>query len=171
MTRGTMPNTEKIKMLNRLTPHLKAAAQLVKTASLLKVSMSKKKPNPKNIPVPMLFNEKRQVEARVPAQIAVRYRAIKGENETEAAFDHHEDVKVSFSKNVSSGGIFLVTKEDLDFESLLHLHVFLPHRPEFISVLARVMWTDQEGAGLCFVGMRQAEAAVLKEHIGKISKS
>jgi len=157
-------------MLNRLTPHLKAAAQLVKIASLLKISMPNKKQAgySKNVTVPLLFNEKRQIESRVPAQIAVRYRAIKGENEAEAAFDHHDDVKVSFSKNVSSGGIFLVTKEDLDFESLLHLHIFLPHTPEFISVLARVMWTDKEGAGLCFVDMKQAEVAVLKEQIRKI---
>jgi Tfp pilus assembly protein PilZ len=167
-----MPNIEKIKMLNRLTPHFKAAAQLVRTTSLLKISMSNKKQSgySKNTSMPLLFNEKRQVEARVPAQIAVRYRAIKGENETEAVFDHHDEVKVSFSKNVSSGGIFLVTKEELDFESLLHLHIFLPHTPQFISVLARVMWTDQEGAGLCFVGMKQAEVERLKEQIEKIKK-
>ncbi len=167
-----MPNTEKIKMLNRLTPHLKAAAQLVKTASLLKISMANKKTRDRspNTNTPMLFNEKRQVETRVSAKIPVRYRAIKNENETEAAFDHHDDVKVSFSKNVSSGGIFLVTKDELDFESLLHLHVFLPHSPEFVSVLARVMWTDKEGAGLCFVGMKQAELERLKDQIRKITR-
>jgi hypothetical protein len=163
-----MPNTEKIKMLNRLTPHLKAAAQLVKTASLLKISMSNKKQPDHTKHTPIHFSEKRQVEARVPAKIPVRYRALKGGDESEAAFDHHEDVKVSFSKNVSSSGMFLVTKEELYFESLLHLHIFLPNTHEFVSVLARVMWTDREGAGLCFVGMKQAELAALKEHIGKI---
>ena len=46
--------------------------------------------------------------------------------------------------NISLGGVFLVTKEELPVESLVRLHLFLPSMP-FISTLARGLWTDQQG--------------------------
>ncbi len=118
----------------------------------------------------MSYTEKRKIEKRVPAKIPVRYMEVREDVQDEISQEHHDHVRVSFSKNISSGGIFLITQEELTVEGLLRLHLFLPSSPEFISVLARVMWTDQEGAGLCFVGMKQKELEGLKEQIAQMSE-
>jgi hypothetical protein len=163
---GTVTEIDKNKIAGRLAPHLKKAAEAV--------SLFKRKPSDHS-PVhskaePASYNEKRQVEKRVRAQIPVRYLPVHEDQQQEISREHHDRVRVSFSKNVSSGGIFLITKEELTVEGLLRLHLFLPSSSEFISVLARVMWTDREGAGLCFVGMKQKELERLKEQVGQMTE-
>ena len=164
-----MSETYKNKIFERLSPHLKNAAKAVRTVSSFGFNRGKmsspQHPKSESSDHGIPFSEKRKIEKRVSAKIPVRYLAIEGEQEHEILEKHHDQVQVSFSKNISSGGIFLCTQEELTVESLLRLHLFLPSSVDFVSVLARVMWTDQEGAGLCFVGMKQKEMERLKEEL------
>lgn len=125
---------------------------------LLKGSMSKS----------ILFQEKRKVQERILAKVPIRYWSVRDE-ETEILFDRNLDVKVSYSMNISLGGVFLVTKEELPVESLIRLHLFLPSQP-FLSTLARVLWTDVQGAGVCFVGMKPKEVESLKEYLTQLKE-
>jgi len=118
------------------------------------------------MPKDTLFREKRKVQQRILAKVPIRYWSIRDE-ETEILFERNLDVKVSYSMNISLGGVFLVTKEELPVESLVRLHLFLPTVP-FISTLARVLWTDVQGAGVCFVGMKTKEVESLKEYLTQI---
>jgi hypothetical protein len=115
-----------------------------------------------------LFGEKRKVQQRILAKIPIRYWGIRDE-ETEILFEQNLEVKVSYSMNVSLGGIYLVTKEELPVESMVRLHLFLPSTP-FISTLAKVLWTDKQGAGVCFVGMKPREVATLKEYLTQLAE-
>jgi hypothetical protein len=121
-----------------------------------------------SMPKDILFLEKRKVQERILAKIPIRYWSIRDE-ETEILFERNLDVKVSYSMNISLGGVFLVTKEELQVESMIRLHLFLPSTP-FVSTLARVLWTDPQGAGVCFVGMKPKEVAALKEYLTQLKE-
>lgn len=163
-----MATIENNNIIQHLGSRLKAVVQLVK-------------PGPPKVPTPItdledatrketVVDEKRLVQQRVRVKFPVRFREIRDEKETEITAEHHDRVKVSYSKNLSEGGMFIVTKEELYFDYLLRLHIFLPSTPIFISTLARVIWTDEEGAGVSFVAMEPPDMESLKAYIGKIAQ-
>jgi hypothetical protein len=169
-----MATTETPNIFDRLGLHLRTAALIVKTSSLFHARSTaknrdrflKKTPTPKE----MIPHERRIVEQRVVAKIPVRYRAVHDEDDSEIAFAESKEVKVSYSMNVSSGGMYIATKEELPVESLLRLHIFPLSASFYISTLARIMWTDKGGAGVCFEGMRPKEVETLKEYIRNVVK-
>lgn len=161
-----MAAIENNNIIQHLVSRLKAAVQLVKNASVPAPAPVK---NPQRDPRTP-FSEKRMVQQRVRVKFPVRYRAIRDEKESEITAEYHDGVQVSYSKNLSEGGMFIVTKEELYFDYLLRLHIFLPSTPVFISTLARVIWTDEEGAGVCFVAMELRDVETLKGYIGKIAQ-
>lgn len=162
-----MATIENNYLIQDLASRLKAAVQLVKNASVQAHIPIK------NIEVELQekpYSEKRMVQQRVRVKFPLRFREIHDEQETEITAEHHDHVKVSHSKNLSEGGMFIVTKDELRFDYLLRLHVFLPSQPIFISTLARVIWTDEEGAGVSFVAMEPRDVETLKQYISKIAR-
>jgi hypothetical protein len=163
-----MATIENNNIIQHLGSRLKAAVQLVKIGSsqaptpILKLEGV--------FPEVTVISEKRLVQQRVRVKFPIRFREIRDEKETEITAEHHDRVKVSYSKNLSEGGMFIVTREELYFDYLLRLHIFLPSTPLFISTLARVIWTDEEGAGVSFVGMEPRDKESLKAYIGKIAQ-
>ncbi|GEM_PF-2956656 len=163
-----MATTKNNNIIQHLGSRLKAAVQLVKTAYSQGPIPIK---NFENTHLEETFiSEKRLVQQRVRVKFPVRFREIRNEKEAEITAEQHDRVKVSYSKNLSERGMFIVTKEELYFDYLLRLHIFLPSTPLFISTLARVIWTDEEGAGVSFVAMEPRDMESLKEYIGKIAQ-
>jgi hypothetical protein len=163
-----MATIENNNIIQHLGSRLKAAVQLIKTgASQAPVPINNLE---NHSPEETVISEKRMVHQRVRVKFPVRFREIRDENETEITAEHHDRVKVSYSKNLSEGGMFIVTKEELYFDYLLRLHIFLPSTSIFITTLAPVIWTDQEGAGVSFVAMEPRDMESLKAYIGKIAQ-
>jgi len=161
-----MVTPRKKSLFQSLTPHLKAAVHRLKAAaSPSRLSPSHPKPSTKSTPT---FIEKRLIEERVPVKIPVRYMPVKGDKELELRAEDQDKVQVTYSKNLSSGGMFLVTKNELFFDSLLLLNVFLPSSGTYLSALAKVMWTDKEGAGLAFVEMNFKNLEKLKNYLKEV---
>ena len=116
------------------------------------------------MPKPNNFDDKRKNGPRIRAKVPVRYWEIRDE-EAEILFEGDQEAQVSYSMNLGTGGLYLFLKERVKVERLLRLHLFLPSTPEFLSVLARVVWVDNFGAGLCFEKIKAKDHAVLKEYL------
>ncbi|MBW1999897.1 MAG: TIGR02266 family protein [Deltaproteobacteria bacterium] len=84
----------------------------------------------------------------------------------------------AYSGNISSGGIFIVTKNPLKAGEEFLLKLQLPELNAPLQIRCQVSWTRQQeeatkgrppGMGVKFLEMSQSDAKTLKEYINRIS--
>ena len=116
------------------------------------------------MPIATMVMDKR-ADSRVSKHISVRYQAVHNEIEIATSETNNENLEVSHSENVSLGGLYLITMETLKVGALLRLHISLPEKLVFITTLARVTWTDQKGAGIHFLALKNEDMESLSAFI------
>jgi len=83
----------------------------------------------------------------------------------------------SFSKNISEGGICLITKEKFKTNIYLKIDIYIPTRKEPITGIARVAWIKKRvlrtgyETGICFVKMSENNKRTLSNILGLFSKT
>jgi hypothetical protein len=58
-----------------------------------------------------------------------------------------------------------VADQALKLDSLLSLKITLPARTEVISAFAEVVWSNEKGAGLRFLAIKEQDINALAEHL------
>jgi hypothetical protein len=81
--------------------------------------------------------------------------------------DFHRDAE---SWDTSLGGMYLVSEEPLRSGEHLSLKISIPHKDGGLTVLADVVWADDSGAGLRFIGMKDEEIRSLEDHLKSLSR-
>lgn len=82
----------------------------------------------------------RRVFPRLLFNVEVEYHALFSSEGTQPSS--------AYSKNISVGGICLMTPDRLDCDNLLELKFFLPDSGEPVRATGRVVWTKKFEAGI-----------------------
>ena len=83
----------------------------------------------------------------------------------------------SFSKNISQGGICLVTREKFKPDTYLKVEIYIPIRKEPITGTVKVIWTKKRilrigyETGVSFVKMSEDNKGTLSNILGLFSKT
>lgn len=67
------------------------------------------------------------------------------------------------TKNVSLGGMYLVTDERLEYGTAVELEIYLPALKEHASIDATVRWQKDDGMGVQFGPLRAREVWALNQ--------
>ena len=121
------------------------------------------------MPEANLFVEKRAYP-RTSVKLPVTYRLIE---ETKGAgksknLERKQGEQKSHSLDLNLGGLYLVTEQFLDPESILRMEISLPKLSQVISVYARVVWSDETGGGLQFESMVEKDEIALKRYLSQV---
>ena len=68
-----------------------------------------------------------------------------------------ETVIECVTKNISLGGMYLVTDNELPYGTPVQLEVYLPALREDVSIAATVRWNKPDGIGVQFGSLRARE--------------
>lgn len=111
----------------------------------------------------------RRAHPRISLKLPVKYQLIVGQDEIKTIIESKKSEKTSQIMNVSLGGIYLVTGQVLNVDSLLRIQITLPKISHVISAFAEVVWSNNSGVGLHFKGMKEEDVDKLKNYLLKIS--
>ena len=79
-----------------------------------------------------------------------------------------------YSRNLSTGGIFLETELYLDEGSIVDIEFTLPNYPKFIDIKAKIVWTVPDnwdpaihppGMGLEFIKLSEENKKIIENYI------
>lgn len=117
------------------------------------------------------FFEDKRVYPRLDLQAHVSYKLVKTEElATKGAFSPEGD---SASKNISAGGLLLITTESLPVGTILELKIELPDGQKPIECLARVVRVEQTSqenifdTAVCFLDLTSSQRARLDNFINQ----
>ncbi len=114
------------------------------------------------------YNDRRQFE-RLKDTVNIRYRIIKSKDPIRKMAPSSEEYTVT--KDVSAGGLLLVTRESIPVGSILELKVELPDGPPAIECLAKVMREEELvkenmfQLGICFLDLTGSQRARLFKYV------
>ena len=114
------------------------------------------------------FIEKR-IHPRVPINLPVKYRVIEEQAILTSARDRKSRDQTSYTLNVSLGGLFLVTDQIRDLESILRLEISIPDIHHMITAFSEVVWSNITGAGLHFEAIKEKDLEVLYDFLSQKS--
>src|SRR5262245_23080129 len=80
-----------------------------------------------------------------------------------------EQKVVSTTRNLSLGGVFVVTDLKLPFGTRVSVRVTLPNQKEPIEAAGAVRWTDPGGLGVQFDGLRARDVWALGKFFESLS--
>ncbi len=115
-----------------------------------------------------MFVEKR-VHPRVSVKIPVKFRVIEDQKELETVFERRKKEQTTRTMDMSLGGLYIVADAILNIGSILRLDISLPERTSLISAFAEVVWSNETGAGLHFLAMKEDDVENLKNYLSKAS--
>ena len=120
------------------------------------------------MPEANMFVEKR-VHPRVSVKIPVKFRVIEDQKELETVFERRKKEQTTRTMDMSLGGLYIVADSVLNIGSILRLDISLPERTSLISAFAEVVWSNETGAGLHFLAMKEDDVENLKNYLSKAS--
>lgn len=120
------------------------------------------------MPEANMFVEKR-VHPRVSVKIPVKYRVIEDQKELETVFERRKKEQTTRTMDMSLGGLYIVAETILNIGSILRLDISLPEKTSLISAFAEVVWSNETGAGLHFLAMKEDDVENLKNYLSKAS--
>ena len=119
------------------------------------------------MPEANLFVEKR-AHPRTTVKLPVTYRLIEEPKAAGKRLERKQGEQKSHSLDLNLGGLYLVTDQFLDPESILRMEITLPKLSQNISVYARVVWSDETGGGLQFESMVEKDENLLKRFLTQV---
>ena len=115
-----------------------------------------------------LFLDKR-AHSRIATKIPVTYRLMDDQAEINNIRELGAKTKSAETMDTSLGGMYIVANQALKAGSLLSLKVSIPDRMNPIAAFAEVAWSNETGAGIHFLAMKEDDVDLLAEHLKKIS--
>ncbi len=113
-----------------------------------------------------LFLERRQFP-RVQKAIPIRFRVIDDQKEIESLLDRKKRDQKAETIDLSEGGVYITAMDRLKIGCILRLDIQLAESPIPLSAFAEVVWSNETGAGLRFLAMKEEDAEKLKSYIEK----
>ncbi len=120
------------------------------------------------MPKAELFFDKR-AHSRIAMKIPVSYRLMDDQVEIKNIRELGSKTKNAETMDTSLGGMYIVAHQTLKIGALLSLKVSVPGRMNPIAAFAEVAWSNETGAGLRFLAMKEEDMELLSEHLKKIS--
>lgn len=120
------------------------------------------------MPEATMFGEKR-VYPRFYINIPVKYRVIEEQKELDTVFDRKKNERATNTMDVSLGGLYIVPEKTLKVGTILRLDISLPDNAPPISTFSEVVWSNDEGAGIHFMVLKENDLELLKRYLDKIS--
>ena len=120
------------------------------------------------MPEGKLFVEKR-AHPRYAVTLTVKYRLIEDRGEIEKILERRNQKLDSKTLDISLGGMYLVSREKLNLQSILNVELTLPGDTTPFSVFSEVVWNNETGAGLHFITIREPDLERLKAYLDKRS--
>ena len=121
------------------------------------------------MPEGKLFVEKR-AHPRFAVTLGIKYRLIEDRNEIQKILDRRNQKLDSKTLDLSLGGMYLVSREKLNLQSILNVEMTLPGDTAPFSVFAEVVWNNETGAGLHFITIREPDLERLKAYLDSRAK-
>ncbi|HUO56582.1 MAG TPA: PilZ domain-containing protein [bacterium] len=121
------------------------------------------------MPEAKLFVEKR-AHPRFAVTLAIKYRLIEDRNEIQKILERRNQKLDSRTLDLSLGGMYLVSREKLNLQSILNVEMTLPGETTPFSVFAEVVWNNETGVGLHFITIREPDLERLKAYLDSRAK-
>lgn len=112
------------------------------------------------------FKEKR-VYPRVSLVMPLKCRLMEGAIPAESISEMRKRTINSTSADVSLGGMYIRAEQPLSVGTIMALDFSLPEKPEGLSAFAEVVWTNEEGAGIHFLALKEEDMESLKSTLSK----
>ncbi len=111
-----------------------------------------------------------RVYERLDSKVNLRYK--KYNSQEEVLQQGYALEKLSVTKNISAGGLLLLSKEPMHVGSFLELKIELPDGGDFIECLAKVIRAEEKEAGaynvaVCFLDLTSAQRARMDKFVEK----
>ena len=113
-----------------------------------------------------LSKEKRFL-TRFALEIPVKYRVLNEQKEIESFSERQNKEKSGKTKDVSLGGLCLVTDHGMKKGNIIQLDLMIPCREGTLKNFAKVVWVNEFGAGLKFLAMPDDERVCLKCYLDR----
>ena len=113
-----------------------------------------------------MFVEKRAYP-RVALEIPLKCRLMEGAINAESISDMRKKTISSKSIDVSLGGMYILAEKPLDVGTGMALDFSLPENPARLSAFAEVVRAKEEGAGIQFLALKEADMKSLKATLAK----
>ena len=126
-------------------------------------------PKGSEMPQANMFSDKR-AHSRVQAKIPVTYRHMDDKKKIKHIKELGEQTKSTQTLDTSLGGMYIVADEIFQKGSLLSLKIALPGVMIPISAFAEVAWSNETGAGLHFLVLKEKDLEALAVHLDKVSR-
>ncbi len=115
-----------------------------------------------------VFSEKR-VHPRVQVGIPVKYKLIEDHGEIKSIMDRQKKNQEAKTVDISLGGMYIVSKEMLRSGNLLKIDMILGGTHGTLIAFAEVIWSNETGAGLKYLSMKDDDVETLKTFISGVS--
>ena len=116
------------------------------------------------------YKEKR-VHPRVLIKIPVKYRLIEDPQGSDSLSEMRKKEIDTLTKDVSLGGMHIVSEQRLNVGSILALHFILPQKPGNLSAFGEVVWAKDNAGGVHFIALKDGDMESLKTALAKASSS
>ncbi len=113
-----------------------------------------------------LSKEKRLLP-RFALEIPVKFRVMNEQKVIESFSERQEKEKSGKTKDVSLGGLYLVTDHEMKKGNIIQLDLMIPCRMGTLKTFANVAWNNELGAGLKLLAMPHDEKECLKCYMDK----
>ncbi len=113
-----------------------------------------------------IAKEKRILE-RYALEIPVKFRVLNEEKEIESFMERRAKEKSGKTKDVSLGGLCLVTDHKIEKGNIIQLDLMVPCREGTLKTYAETKWASGTGAGLKFLAMPENDRECLKCYLDK----
>lgn len=108
---------------------------------------------------------------RIAVKIPVKYRVVEEGKEAKDIQDWRRSELNAYTLDVSLGGLHLVLDQPLKVGEIMNLDLFLlDDKTKTLRVYAEVAWSNQDGAGLKFLMMKESDQRALKAFLDSPSK-
>jgi c-di-GMP-binding flagellar brake protein YcgR len=111
----------------------------------------------------------RRDNPRVSVKIPVKFLPAEDEKVLKKIEEWRESKKYGFTYDLSAGGMQLVADYPLALGSVLEFKIYILDKVSVVTVYARVVWVNQNSAGLHFLLIKPAEREALTSFLKKAS--
>jgi c-di-GMP-binding flagellar brake protein YcgR len=111
----------------------------------------------------------RRDKHRVSIKIPVKFLLAEDQKVLKKVEDWRDSKKYGFTHDLSSGGMQLVSDFSLAVGSVLEFELYILDQVKAVTVYAKVVWTNENSAGLHFLLIKPAAMDVLTSFLKKAS--
>ncbi len=111
----------------------------------------------------------RRNNPRVSIKIPVKFFLIEDNKVLKKIEDWRESKKCGFTHDLSAGGMQIVADHNLIVGRVLEFKIYILDKVNVVTAYAKVVWTNENTAGLHFLLMKPAEKDALASFLEKAS--